>query len=107
MYRSGKGLHMTENGLLQIILYLLIVILLVRPLGWYMARVFEGKACGLDKCLGPLERFFYRAASINPKQEIGWKKYLTSMLWFNLFGTLLIYGIQRLQFYLPLNPQGF
>ena len=98
---------MTENGLLQIALYFLVLLLLIRPLGGYMARVYEGKSCGLDRVYGFLERLIYRFAGIHPEQEMGWKSYLSAMLFFNLFGLLVVYVIQRLQFYLPLNPQAF
>ena len=98
---------MTENSITQIILYLLTVLICVKPIGWYMARVYEGKSCGLNKILGPVERFIYRCCSIQPSQQMNWKTYLAAMLWFNLFGLLFVYAIQRLQFYLPINPQIF
>lgn len=98
---------MTENGFLQIILYLLVVAILVKPLGWYMARVYEGKPCGLNTLFSPVERLIYRLADIIPQQEMSWKTYLSSLLWFNLFGLLAVYAIARLQFFLPLNPQAF
>lgn len=97
----------TEIGLLQIILYLLIVLILAKPLGWYMARVYTGKPCGLDRLLHPIETLFYRLCNIHPDQEMGWKNYLSAMLWFNLLGLLFVYAIQRFQAYLPLNPQTF
>ena len=57
---------MTGNMQLQMLIYLATLLLLVKPLGWYMARVFEGKPCGLDRILGPAERFIYRVSRINP-----------------------------------------
>jgi K+-transporting ATPase ATPase A chain len=99
---------MTVNGWLQIGLYLLVLLALVKPLGWYMARVYEGKPIGLDRVLGPLERFFYRLCGVKPGEEMGWKTYAVAMLLFNLFGLLAVYGLQRLQYVLPLlNPQKF
>jgi len=98
---------MTGNGLYQIGLYLLIILILVKPLGWYMARVYEGKSCGLDKILSPIERLFYRIACVNPEKEMVWKSYLSAMLIFNACGILLVYLIQRFQAHLPLNPQAF
>ncbi len=98
---------MTVNGLLQISFYLLIVILLVKPMGWYMARVYENKSCGLDKIMGPLEKLIYRICGINKDQQMNWIRYLTTMLFFNFFGFLAVYVIQRLQIFLPLNPQQF
>ncbi|MFI4918852.1 MAG: potassium-transporting ATPase subunit KdpA [Legionellales bacterium] len=94
---------MTEIGLFQISLYFVFLTMLIIPLGWYMARVYEGKSCGLDA----IERIIYQACGINVKNEMDWKKYLSSMLVFNLIGLLLVYAIQRAQFYLPLNPQNF
>ncbi|STX38337.1 potassium-transporting ATPase subunit KdpA [Legionella feeleii] len=96
---------MTEIGLLQIFFYLLILLALVKPLGWYIASVYEGKAWGLHHLGAPLEKFIYRISGIKPKQEMNWKRYLSAMLVFNLFGLLAVYLIQRLQAYLPLNPQ--
>lgn len=96
----------TQVGCYQIALYLIILLLLVKPLGWYMARVYEKKSCGLDILVEPLERFLYRFCGI-AQEEMSWKTYLSAMLIFNMFGLLLVYLIQRCQFYLPLNPQDF
>jgi K+-transporting ATPase ATPase A chain len=98
---------MTVNGWLQMGLYLLVLIALAKPLGWYMARVYEGKPIGLDRALGPLERFLYRLCGVKPGEEMGWKTYAVAMLLFNLFGLLAVYGLQRLQRYLPFNPHDF
>src|SRR5450631_561233 len=95
------------TDLSQFVLYLIIVLLLVKPLGWHMANVFEGKKCGLEPLLGPVERFIYKIAGIKPEDEMGWRRYLVAMLLANLCGLLFVYGIQRLQAYLPLNPQSF
>ncbi|MDR3443477.1 MAG: potassium-transporting ATPase subunit KdpA [Legionella sp.] len=96
----------TEIGLFQIIFYLFILALLVKPLGWYMAQVYEGKSSWLNRIGGP-ERFLYRLCGINTKQEMNWKSYLLAMLVFNLLGLLAVYVLQRMQAYLPLNPQNF
>src|SRR5438105_4509799 len=98
---------MTENGILQIVLYLFIIILCIKPLGWYMAQVYENKPCGLNRLLKPFELFIYKLCGVQPEQEMGWKKYLYAMLIFNLLGIFLVYALQRLQYYLPLNPQHF
>lgn len=98
---------MTEIGIFQIGFYLLILLILVKPLGWYIARVYEGQPCGLDKICAPVERFLYRLCGIQPTQEMDWKSYLSSMLFFNLFGLIAIYILMRIQFYLPFNPQDF
>jgi len=84
----------------QIILYLVILTLLVKPLGWYMAKIYEKK-------LGRVENVIYHMCGIQPAEEMNWKNYLFAMLLFNLLGLLAVYFIQRLQFYLPLNPLGF
>lgn len=91
----------------QIIFYLTVVLALVKPLGWYMARVYEGQFCGLDYFLGPLERFIYRCCGVSSTEQMSWKKYLSALLLCNLFGILALYALQRLQIYLPLNPQSF
>lgn len=98
---------MTTSALTQFILYLLVVLVLVKPLGWYIMRVFDGPSCGLDRIFGFIETFIYRVCRIDSKQEMGWKSYLLAMLVFNFFGFLGVYAIQRLQFFLPLNPQNF
>ncbi len=98
---------MTTNALLQITLYFFVLLILIKPLGWYMAQVYQGKSCGLNVVLGPIERGLYRVCGIPANQEMGWKQYLTAMLLFNLLGFLAVYVVQRLQAYLPLNPQHF
>ena len=97
---------MTANCQLQMLVYLAALLLLVKPLGWYMARVFEGKPCGLDRILGPVERLIYRAGRINPAKEMTWKRYALAVILFSAVGFVTLYGLQRLQGWLPLNPQG-
>lgn len=97
---------MTVNGIFQILLYLVVLILLVRPLGTYMARVYQGERTLLDRLLGPVERLIYRLAGVDPAQEMDWKVYALALLVFNLFGLLAVYLLQRVQQFLPLNPQG-
>jgi K+-transporting ATPase ATPase A chain len=97
---------MTANGIAQLVFYIVVLLLLAKPLGAYMARVFENRPCGLDKALGWLERLIYRTSGIRPDQEMGWKAYALAMLMFNLAGLLVVYGLQRLQGVLPLNPMG-
>lgn len=96
-----------SEAVLPIIAYLLLLLLLVKPLGWYIARVYEGKSIGLNKILGPVERFIYRICHIQPNYEMSWKNYLFSMLFFNLFGMLTVYFILRIQRWLPFNPELF
>jgi K+-transporting ATPase ATPase A chain len=96
---------MTFFDWLQIILYLLILLLLVKPLGSYMARVFQGERVFLTRAAGPTERLIYRIARIRPDDEMDWKTYAFAMLLFNAAGLLFVYALQRLQGILPLNPQ--
>jgi K+-transporting ATPase ATPase A chain len=96
----------TANGVLQVVLYLGVLLLLAKPLGLYMARVYHGRAPGLEPILGWLERGIYRLAGVRPEAEQGWKAYTVAMLLFNFWGILLVYALQRLQGILPLNPQG-
>ncbi|MGQ0667001.1 MAG: potassium-transporting ATPase subunit KdpA [Nitrospiraceae bacterium] len=95
---------MTMNAILQVLMFFVVLVALVRPLGWYMARVYEGKPFGLDRFLGPVERAMYRLCGIRPADEMDWKSYGVAMLLFNAAGFLFLYGLQRLQSFLPLNP---
>ena len=98
---------MTANGVFQLVLYLVVLLALVKPLGEYMARVYQGRPFGLDYLLGPLERLIYRLCGVRPDEEMGWKTYAVTMLLFNFVGMLFLYALQRVQGLLPLNPQGF
>ncbi|WP_137134026.1 potassium-transporting ATPase subunit KdpA [Rhizobium sp. FKY42] len=98
---------MTIVGWLQISLLFLFVAITIKPLGIYMAQVFEGERNFATKLGGPFERGFYRLAGINPDKEQGWLSYTLAMLAFSLAGFVSLYAILRLQAYLPLNPQGF
>jgi len=98
---------MTSNDWIQIILFFVVLAALAKPLGWYMARVYEGKRCGLDRAVGWLERGIYRFAGIDPQHEMGWRQYTIAVLLFNAVGFLAVYALLRLQGILPLNPQGF
>lgn len=98
---------MTEIGVLQFLLFIISVVIFVKPLGRYMAYVYEGKPCGLEWLLSRIEHLIYRISRIQPEMEMTWKQYLYAMLIFNFIGFLGVYFIQRVQFYLPLNPQSF
>ena len=98
---------MSLNGWLQIGLMFALVIATARPLGLYMAAVFEGRATALDRALGPVEKQFYALSGIDPKREQDWLSYTIALLAFNAAGFVLLYTILRLQHVLPLNPQGF
>jgi len=98
---------MTVNGIVQIALYFGVLVLLIKPLGLYMARVFNGEHTFLDPVLRPVERLIYRLCGVVPQQEQHWTTYTAAMLLLNLAGMVLLYTLQRLQHMLPLNPQGF
>ena len=83
---------MTGNDILQILFYFGVLLLLAKPLGVYMARVYEGQPSGLDRVLGPVERLFYRICGIKPDEEMSWKKYAVRC------------SVQRGGIVLPLSP---
>ncbi|RWI91640.1 potassium-transporting ATPase subunit KdpA [Mesorhizobium sp.] len=97
---------MTLNGWIQILVYCGILLLLVKPLGGYMHRVFKGDRTLLSPVLVPIERGLYRLAGTSEKEEQHWAAYATGMLLFNLAGFLVLYALQRLQGALPYNPAG-
>jgi potassium-transporting ATPase potassium-binding subunit len=97
---------MTLNGWLQLMLYFVVLIALAKPLGAFMARVYDGQSTRLDRVIGPIERLIYRLSGVNPQAEMNWKTYALAMLLFNLFGLIAVYLLQRAQGVLPLNPQG-
>jgi potassium-transporting ATPase potassium-binding subunit len=96
---------MTTSAWMEIALYFVVVLALVKPLGWYMARVYSGQPCGLDRIFGPVERMIYRLSGIHPETEMHWPIYATTMLVFNFLGIVAVYVLQRAQGWLPLNPQ--
>lgn len=95
---------MNWNNVIQSFIFLATVILLAKPLGTYMARVYEGKPTGLHVVLGPVERWIYRLSGIYPETGMSWKGYAVAMMLFNGIGIAVVYALQRLQAYLPLNP---
>jgi K+-transporting ATPase ATPase A chain len=96
---------MAVNGLLQIAFYFVVLLALAKPLGSYMARVYEGKPLfGVDRVLGPVERLIYRLYGVRPDEEMDWKVYAFSMLLFSAVGFVFLYALQRLQGFLPWNP---
>jgi K+-transporting ATPase ATPase A chain len=96
---------MSGNSLLQLLLYLGLLLALVKPLGCFMAQVYEGQRHLLTPVLGPVERLWYRIAGVNEQQESDWKRYTLGVMLVNGIGLLMVYLLQRLQFWLPLNPQ--
>jgi len=98
---------MTTNGVFQFVFFFGVLLLIMKPLGSYMARVYDGKRLWLDRVLGPVERITYRVSGVRADDEMDWKQYAGTLLAFSLIGMLVLYGLQRLQGWLPFNPQGF
>lgn len=98
---------MTSNGLLQIAVYFAVILVLTKPMGTYMAKVFAGERTLLHPLLRPLERLCYAVAGVREEVEQRWTQYAGSLLAFSFFSFLLAYFFQRLQGILPLNPAGF
>jgi potassium-transporting ATPase potassium-binding subunit len=96
---------MTITGWLQIALFSVIVILLTRPLGGYMTRVFAGERTFLSPVLRPVERAIYWCCGVDEKEEQHWLTYAVAVLFFSVAGFVSLYALQRLQWYLPFNPQ--
>ncbi|HSV85503.1 MAG TPA: potassium-transporting ATPase subunit KdpA [Levilinea sp.] len=97
---------MTWNGWLQILLYLLILILAVKPLGGYMAKIHQGERVFLTPVLGPTERWLYRLASIDKDEEMNWKEYAGALLLFSAIGLVSLFLLLIIQQFHPLNPMG-
>jgi potassium-transporting ATPase potassium-binding subunit len=96
---------MTTGSLLQIGLYLAALLACVKPLGLYMARVYSGSVPYVERTVGPLERLLYRLAGVDRDREMSWRQYAAALLTFSFVGFLAVYGLQRLQGFLPLNPE--
>jgi len=89
----------------QLAIYLVVLLVLSVPVGWYIARVMEGKSA-VNRVFGGIEHVFYRLCGIRSDADMGWKQYALSLLLFNIVGMFAVYALQRLQFWLPLNPAG-
>lgn len=98
---------MTILGWLQISLLFIAVLLVIKPLGLYMAHVFNGERTWLTPIFAPIERVLYAVAGVDTRKEQSWLGYTLSMLAFSIASFLALYGILRLQAFLPFNPQGF
>jgi K+-transporting ATPase ATPase A chain len=96
----------TIMGWVQIALYLVVLLALVKPLGSFIARVYQGERTFLEPVVRPSERLVYRLSGVRPEEEMDWKTYAVAMLLFNALGLLALYILQRVQGVLPLNPQG-
>ena len=95
---------MSALGILQLVVFFLILVALTRPLGAYMARVFSGEWTPLDPVLRPVEKGIYRVSGVDPQHEMRWTRYTIDMLLFNAVGLVVLYGILRLQHLHPWNP---
>lgn len=96
---------MTNQGFFQIAVYLTTLLVLVKPLGNYMAKVYQDESVGLNRWFAGVEHFCYRLSGIKPEQEMHWRQYALALGVFNLLGIVVVYGLQRGQAWLPLNPQ--
>ena len=90
---------------MEIVLFFAVLLVLVKPLGWYMARIYNGQPCGINRLCAPIENVLYRLSGIRPEQEMTWQTYAFAMLVFNGLGVVVVYLLQRGQGWLPLNPQ--
>ncbi|HEV2274057.1 MAG TPA: potassium-transporting ATPase subunit KdpA, partial [Acidobacteriaceae bacterium] len=96
---------MTANGWLQFALFFGVLLVLMRPLGIYLARVVEGQKTFLDPVLRPVERWLYKGAGIHADREMSWQQYSIAMLLFSFVSLGMTYLVERLQYFLPWNPQ--
>ena len=98
---------MTANGWFQILFFLLLVFLVTKPVGIFLTKVFNRERTFLDPVLRPIERLFYRVTGVDENHEMRWTEYAVSMLLFSAVSMIVLYLMERLQYYLPLNPQKF
>jgi len=98
---------MTANGWFQILLFLLLVFLVTKPLGIFMARVFNREKTFMDPVLRPVERLLYRVTRVDENHEMRWTEYAVAVLLFSMVSMVVLYLMERLQGYLPFNPQKF
>jgi K+-transporting ATPase ATPase A chain len=98
---------MTSNGILQLLAFLAVLVLVTKPMGIFLARVFSGERTFFTPILGPIEQLIYRVCGVNPQSEMKWTAYSAAMLIFSAVGGVALYGMLRLQQILPWNPQGF
>ena len=98
---------MTAIGIFQILVFFGLILLLTKPIGLFMARVFQGERTFLHPVLRPIESLVYRVCGVREEVEQRWTEYAGSVLAFSFFAFVFTYAIMRLQGFLPLNPQGF
>ena len=95
---------MNTNNLIQCLFYLLAMLAITKPLGWYIAKVYEGEAPGLGRVFGGFEKLLYRLCGVDSKEEMNWKTYAKAVMIFSTVSVLALYFLQRVQHLLPLNP---
>lgn len=98
---------MLSNILIQTGLFLIVLLLVTKPMGLWLANVMNGNCKAVNKIGGPLERIIYRILGVMPDKEMHWKQYAVALIVFNLLGIAAVYVLQRWQVWLPLNPQNF
>ncbi len=98
---------MTANGWLQILVFLALILAVTKPMGVFMTRVFSRERTFMDPVLRPIERLLYRLTGVDENHEMRWTEYAGAMLLFSVVSMLLLYLIERMQGFLPLNPQKF
>src|SRR6516162_7232691 len=98
---------MTANGWLQIVVYLLLILAVTKPMGIFMTRVFNRERTFLDPVLRPIERLIYKLCFVDENHEMRWTEYAFAMLLFSVVSMLLLYLLERVQGFLPFNPQKF
>jgi K+-transporting ATPase ATPase A chain len=96
---------MTLNGWLQILFYFALLLAVTKPIGLFMARVYNRERTFLDPILRPIERLIYRLTGVNEDREMRWTEYAVAMLLFSVVSMIVLYALQRLQYFLPFNPQ--
>src|SRR5215472_4468189 len=104
---ARRSSDMTINGWLQIIVFLALVLLVTKPMGVFMARVFNREKTFMDPVLRPIERLLYRVTGVDENHEMRWTEYAIAMLLFSVVSMIVLYLMQRLQGFLPFNPQKF
>jgi len=97
---------MSGNSYFQLAFYVVVLLTLAKPLGAYMARIYQGEPALLNRVGAPFERVLYKTCGIDPEREMHWTEYAVALMAFNILGLLVVYALQRLQGWLPLNPQG-
>src|SRR5262249_38498308 len=104
-YYARRSSRMTLNGWLQILFFFALILLVTKPMGLFMTHVFDREHTFLDPVLRPIERLIYRLTRVDENREMHWTEYAVTMLLFSGVSMLVLYLLQRLQGYLPFNPQ--